>query len=284
MTFRNKNNPENLGKYWGGSVFVYDCLLDRKRTLAFKKAIYRIVRPRDIVIDAGSGTGILAMFAADAGARTVYAIEDDLDVLKGLEKTIEVNGYQDKIRIIKGNALRYRASEKADILISEIIGTGLIEEDQVSVFNYLRKFLRPKAKVIPQRIDSFVELIFSSRKHYGKEFFFPYYLDPETHTPAFSNTVKYLSVKFDPTKPLKQKFQANVQLQIKQGGKVNGLKITSKTFFPDDSTFTFSPAYCLPLIFPLKPIRVKPGQTYTIKLNYKLSGGIGGVRYCLEKK
>lgn len=276
--------PKGVGEYWGGNVFVYDCLLDRQRTLAFKKAIYDAVKPGDVVIDAGSGTGILAMFAADAGAGTVYAIEDDSDVLKGLEKTIELNGYRDKIHIIKGDARRCRMPKKGDVLISEIIGTGLIEEDQIPVFNHLRKLLKPKAKLIPHRIDSFVDFVFSSRRHYRKEFFFPCYLDPENHILPFSNTVRYLSVQFNLNKSPNPKIQAKVKIRIKRKGKINGLRITSKTFFPDGSIFTYSFAYCPPLIFPLEPIYVKAGQTYAVNLNYKLSGGIGGVKYCLEKK
>ena len=279
----NKKKFKGVGEYWGGTVCVYDCLLDWERTLAFKKAIFRAVRPGDVVIDAGSGTGVLAMFASDAGAKSVYAIENDADILRSLEKTLRLNGYQDKIQIIRDDAQRCRVAEKADVLISEIIGSGLIEEDQIPVFNYLRRFLKPKAKVIPQRIDSFVDLVYSSRKHYKKDFFFPHYLDPKTHISSFSNTVKYLSVQFDPKKKISSIIQAKIKTKIRQEGEINGLRITSKTFFPSGEIFTSSTSYCPPLIFPLESIHVKSGQIYKLKLNYRLSEGINNVKYCLEK-
>ena len=56
---------------------VAQCLLDRKRTEAFRKAITRAVKPGDLVLDAGTGSGILAMFAAQAGAERVIALERD---------------------------------------------------------------------------------------------------------------------------------------------------------------------------------------------------------------
>jgi predicted RNA methylase len=41
----------------------------------WKEAIENIVSPGDVVIDAGSGTGILGVFAALSGAKKVYCVE-----------------------------------------------------------------------------------------------------------------------------------------------------------------------------------------------------------------
>lgn len=57
------------------AVIHVKMLNDRLRTAGFLKAINSVVRAGDIVVDIGTGTGVLAVAAARAGARHVYAIE-----------------------------------------------------------------------------------------------------------------------------------------------------------------------------------------------------------------
>ncbi len=62
-------------KIWSDTEYVYRCLADEQRTLAFKAAIEAAVKPSDVVLDVGTGSGVMSMLAARSGARRVYAVE-----------------------------------------------------------------------------------------------------------------------------------------------------------------------------------------------------------------
>ena len=53
-------------------------LKDEVRTMTYKNSIYhnRHLFKDKVVMDVGSGTGILSMFAARAGAKKVFAVEN----------------------------------------------------------------------------------------------------------------------------------------------------------------------------------------------------------------
>ena len=59
---------------WSNTDYPYECLKDRERTEAFRDALRSVVQTGDVVVDGGSGTGILALFAAEAGAKKVYLL------------------------------------------------------------------------------------------------------------------------------------------------------------------------------------------------------------------
>lgn len=53
-----------------------------------------------IVLDIGTGTGILAVFCAQAGAKTVYAVEAS-DTYKIAEEIAKENGFENVIKVSK---------------------------------------------------------------------------------------------------------------------------------------------------------------------------------------
>lgn len=85
---------------------IRDCLYDEVRTKRFEEAIKRTVKRGDIVADAGSGTGILALLALKHGAKKVYAIELSKRHIEVIRQNATLNNFQDKIIIIKGDAVK----------------------------------------------------------------------------------------------------------------------------------------------------------------------------------
>ena len=52
---------EKTKEYWSMTEGVFNCLIDEERTKAFEKAILNTVKKGDIVVDMGTGSGVLAM-------------------------------------------------------------------------------------------------------------------------------------------------------------------------------------------------------------------------------
>lgn len=70
-----------------------DMLEDHKRTGAYYQAVMQNRRQFEgkVVLDVGTGSGILAVFAAKAGARKVYAVEAT-PMAKFARSLVEHNG------------------------------------------------------------------------------------------------------------------------------------------------------------------------------------------------
>lgn len=86
------------------------------------------VKPGDMVLDIGCGTGILSMIAAELGCEKVIGVDLDPVAVKVAQDNIEMNGLSDKIEIREGNLVEViDAAEKADIIVANILAEAIIE-------------------------------------------------------------------------------------------------------------------------------------------------------------
>ena len=133
-----------------------ELLLDKVRTSAYRDAIRRVVTADSVVLDIGTGSGILGFFACEAGARRVFAIEDQhsADLAMFLTKHL---GLTDRMTVIHDRSTNIELPEPADILVTETLGAfGFEERILSSVINARKRLLRPGATIIPQRVELFV--------------------------------------------------------------------------------------------------------------------------------
>jgi len=128
-------------------------LADRRRTESYRRAIRRNVRPGDVVLDLGCGTGVLSFFAARAGARRVLAV-DSAPIL-GLAKEIaRANGLEKVVTFHHADFFRFKMRGKADVLVHEQIGEFLWNEGLLAKLALARRrFLKPGGKILPRAID-----------------------------------------------------------------------------------------------------------------------------------
>jgi protein arginine N-methyltransferase 1 len=150
------SDMENKKDYYFNSYSSYyiheQMLKDRTRTGTYQDAILKnpdIFKDK-IVLDIGSGTGILSIFAAKAGAKHVYGIEF-ADIADYANEIIKKNNLSEKITIIKSKVEDVKLPvEKVDIIISEWMGYFLLYESMLDTVLYARdKWLNKDGYMLP---------------------------------------------------------------------------------------------------------------------------------------
>ena len=150
--------------------YHYRMLADATRVEAYRQAISKAVRPGDHVVEIGTGSGILAVLAAQAGAR-VTAIER-YPVLNLARQVAQHSGMADRITLIRGRADQVTLPRRGDVLISEIVGNRILNEGLLeATLDARQRLLRPGARMIPRRLVIKAELGCTSRfNHLDAEF------------------------------------------------------------------------------------------------------------------
>lgn len=128
---------------------------DQARNDAFDTALRRAVRSDNKVLEIGTGTGILAMMAARAGAAQVVTCEVDPAIAEVAREIIARNGYAARVHVIaKHSTALDRDADldgPADILVSEVFDNSLLGEDVLNVTRHaVQHLLKPGGKVIPR--------------------------------------------------------------------------------------------------------------------------------------
>ncbi len=270
-------------QYFSGLEGIFNCLIDEERTVAFQSAIRNTIRPGDVVVDCGAGTGILSMMACQCGAKRVYAIEADNRALKNLRETFEANGYGETITLIEGDVCNVELPEKADVIIAEMVATGLIEELQIPAMNNTLKYAKPKVKILLKSLENYVDLVTSKNEFFGHKVHAIRYEYPDIESLTvnpLTDKVMYRKVDFSMVNN-NTLIEFSAELQALKDGIINGLRISSKTTFHDGATFDSSFAYCYPVILPLRDIVVKKGDRLLVNLSYRMCEGFEGLKYAV---
>jgi enediyne biosynthesis protein CalE3 len=145
-----------MTKYTDFINYHLSMLMDNVRTDAYRQAISRVVKPGDVVVDVGCGSGILSFLARRAGAKHVYAIESE-DVIEIAKLVAAQNGMRDKVTFFNDVSFHVQLPEKVDVIVTETMGTFGFEEGILGSLTDARdRFLKNGGKLIPHSLDLFL--------------------------------------------------------------------------------------------------------------------------------
>lgn len=135
-----------------------EMLSDSARVDAYHRAIRRNVGPGDVVLDLGTGTGLLAFLAIRAGAERVYAVEhsDFIEVAREIARHNGITG----IEFVQANSREFTPPEPIDVVLHEQMGDELFNENMLqNVLDLRDRVLRPGGRILPSRFRLYVEPI-----------------------------------------------------------------------------------------------------------------------------
>ena len=131
---------------------------DNFRNSKYLEAIKLAIEDVDddsLILDIGTGSGLLSMMAAANGAGKVIACETSNIIADTAKKIIHKNGYKEKITVINKKSTELKIGEdlprKADLIISEILSAEFVGEGvRTSVFDANKRLLKKNGKMIPE--------------------------------------------------------------------------------------------------------------------------------------
>jgi len=137
-------------------------LADRVRHDAFRAALTLAIRPgQSTVADIGAGTGVLAFFARELGAREVWLY--DPGPALALAETVAARNAIDGLHFVPARSLDVADPPRVDIVVAEVLGNFAYEEDVLETLRDARRFLAPGGTLIPESIVQWAAPVVSDR-------------------------------------------------------------------------------------------------------------------------
>lgn len=142
------------------SIAEYGAMIaDTARIDAFTRALRRVITPESVVVDIGTGTGILALLACQLGARRVYAIEPN-EAIHVAREAAAANGYADRIEFLQALSTAVTLPEQVHLIVSDIGGLlPWLQHHVTTIVDARTRFLAPGGTLMPQRDALWMALV-----------------------------------------------------------------------------------------------------------------------------
>lgn len=256
------------------SVLHASMLLGQKARLAkFDQAIRQIVKTNDYVVDIGTGSGILAIMAAKAGARKVTGIDINQESVEYARQAAALNGVADKVEFIERHFSDFLPDESADVVICEMLSSILLIEQQVPAsYHAINNILKPDGLIIPQSATIYivpVECPVMVERFTFEQLQFPSVV--QTVSPDLVKDLADIQVlhELDLTKPTSDfGIDKTLVFRIVNDGVIHGLVGLFESELYEDIKLNMEDGW-KQLFLPLQePVEVSTGDKFSVRVAY----------------
>jgi predicted RNA methylase len=277
---------------FGSHEIAYECLADTERTERFQRAISATVRRGDRVLELGTGTGILSIMAAHAGASRVDAYEISHPTAEIARANIAANGFGGVVSVVEADVVATNfpdaAADPYDVLIAEMITVGLLEEQLVPAFNNVvaRGALKADASCIPRGQVTRAEIVECDFSWFG-------YAMPTIQIEQTWQERKVRRVLLDDVLVADVDFAAAVERgtgieptieedvrgQAVADGLANAIRLTSDSVLSSEIVSGWTQCMNSPAVIPIPERAVRAGDALDGRIAYEMGGELSTVRW-----
>jgi protein arginine N-methyltransferase 1 len=285
---RNKFESLELGQFIP-LHYHHNMLNDSARMQGFKEAINMVVKPGDKVLELGGGTGVQSFFAAQK-AQKVFCVERNPELVNAARSLLAKNANGDKVEVVQADALHYLPPEPVDVVICEMLHTGLLREKQMPVIDsfkrrYLEKFGGSLPIFVPEASIQAIQPI--QQDFHFEDFYAPTILfqDPcsiQERTKGLANPEVFQTLSY--ADPFSQTCSWDGKIVIAENGELNALRLVTKNILAINlkagSTVDWHTQY---IILPLPtPLSVTAGDHVSIRFSYQGGDPLNALTDSLE--
>ncbi len=281
-------------------------LADRVRHEAFRAALKHAIRPGiSTVADIGAGTGILAFFARELGAREVW-LYDPGDALSLAAAVAERNGI-DHLNFVAARSLDVADPPQVDVVVAEVLGNFAYEEDVLETLRDAQRFLAPGGTLIPAAIEQWVAPVTTERferdlrswrdvgfgldwrdaEHLTRNNMYVFAIEPNDLLAG--SALKWDALAF--TGPIASRRAGEVSWQLQSQAAIHGFALWWDCTLAAGVTLSTSPhaprTHWDQIYLPaLESVAAEAGDVLTLKLECETGGAESGieVRWTIEQR
>ncbi|MEM1111413.1 MAG: class I SAM-dependent methyltransferase [Pseudomonadota bacterium] len=122
---------------------------DEVRNRMYRQAMQEVISSDSVVLDLGSGLGVMGFIAAELGAKRVYMV-DPAEIMDVTRQAVAASAHAQKIQCFRDTIEGVELPEQVDVIVSVMTGNFLLTEDLLPSLLIARdRWLRPGGAMIP---------------------------------------------------------------------------------------------------------------------------------------